>query len=133
MAVADRFVEKRRADDNEDTVLSRLGRIMTKPHPLQTGMIQQAYFTASMVTVIDDTADILSALNEVVMWPTVNVPGEKGANNGELWRKKVKSSHGSFKSPFQPPMIACWQHQHAQSNCLANTSRSQKGTTPRVS
>ena len=29
--------------------------------------------------------------NEVVMWLTVNVPGEKGANNGEPWRKKVKS------------------------------------------
>jgi hypothetical protein len=66
---------------------------MTKPHLLQTGMNQQVYFTASMVTVrlMTSLQTSFQRFNEVVMWLTVNVPDEKRVNNGESWRKKAKS------------------------------------------
>jgi hypothetical protein len=56
-------------------------------------MNQQAYSTASMVTVQLMTSRLTSSrrFNEVVMWPTVNVPVEQGVNNGEPWHKKGRS------------------------------------------
>jgi adenylate kinase len=60
----DRFVEKRRADDNEDTVLSRLGAYHDQTSPLADWYESAGIFhRINGDRAIDDiTADILSAL-----------------------------------------------------------------------
>lgn len=60
----DRFVEKRRADDNEDTVLSRLGAYHDQTSPLADWYDSAGIFhRINGDRAIDDiTADILSAL-----------------------------------------------------------------------
>ena len=60
----DRFVEKRRADDNEDTVLSRLGAYHDQTSPLADWYNSAGIFhRINGDRAIDDiTADILSAL-----------------------------------------------------------------------